>query len=58
MTLYRFPSGKLVSDEDYRSTFEQEYPSDRPEASPDYVAPSKDGDKQAVFEDSDEEEED
>ena len=58
MTLYRFPSGKLVSDEDYKSTFQQEYPADRPEASPDYVAPLNEGDKQAVFEDDAAEEED
>ncbi|MBO5547621.1 MAG: hypothetical protein J5920_02535 [Candidatus Methanomethylophilaceae archaeon] len=58
MTLYRFPSGKLVSDEDYKSTFQQEYPSDRPEARPDYVAPSNEGDKQAVFEDEVAEDED
>lgn len=58
MTLFKFPSGKIVSDEDYKKTFSEEYPSDRPEAQPDYVPPSNDGKRQAVFEDSSEEEED
>jgi hypothetical protein len=58
MTLYKFPSGKIVSDEDYKRTFQEEYPSDRPEAQPDYVPPSNDGKKQAVFEDDDVEEDD
>ena len=49
MTLYKFPSGKIVSDEDYKKTFSEEYPSDRPEASPDYVPPSNEN-KQIVFE--------
>jgi len=58
MTLYKFPSGKIVSDEDYKKTFVEEYPADRPEADPNYVPPSKDGDKQVVFdEDSDEDDE-
>ncbi len=58
MTLYKFPSGKIVSDEDYKETFAEEYPSDRPEASLDYVPPSKDGDKQAIFDESEDEEDD
>lgn len=58
MTLYKFPSGKIVSDEDYKKTFAEEYPSDRPEADPDYVKPTNDGDKQAVFSEDEEEEDD
>ncbi len=58
MTLYKFPSGKIVSDEDYKATFAAEYPSDRPEARSDYVPPSNDGNKQVVFESSEEEEDD
>ena len=57
MTLYKFPSGKIVSDEDYKKTFSEEYPSDRPEAQPDYVLSSSDKSKQIVFNDDDEEEE-
>jgi hypothetical protein len=57
MTLYKFPSGKIVSDEDYKATFAEEYPSDRPEAAPDYVPPSNDGNKQVVFDENDEEDE-
>ena len=55
MTLYKVPSGKIVSDEDYKSTFEKEYPADRPEAAKDYVPPSNDGNKQVVFDNNDEE---
>ena len=58
MTLYKFPSGKIVSDEDYKKTFSEEYPSDRPEADPDYVPPSNDGNKQIVFSNDEEEEDD
>ncbi len=58
MTLYKFPSGKIVSDEDYKATFAAEYPSDRPEAAPDYVAPTAEGNKQVCFdEDSSEDDE-
>lgn len=58
MTLYKFPSGRIVSDEDYKRAFSEEYPSDRPEAQPDYVHPSNSGDKQICFdEDSEEDEE-
>ena len=58
MTLYKFPSGKIVSDEDYKATFAAEYPSGRPEANPDYVPPSKDGDKQVCFNEEGDEEDD
>jgi hypothetical protein len=58
MTLFKFPSGKIVSDEDYKKTFLEEYPPNRPEAQPDYVPPTNEGKKQAVFEDGSEEEED
>lgn len=58
MTLFKFPSGKIVSDEDYKKTFSEEYPSDRPEAQPDYVPPTKDGDKQAVFDENVDEDDD
>ena len=58
MTLYKFPSGKIVSDEDYKKAFSEEYPSDRPEADPDYVPPSNDGNKQIVFSNDEEEEDD
>ena len=58
MTLYKFPSGKVVSDEDYKETFASEYPADRPEAAPDYVAPTNDGEKQICFSEDDEEDED
>ena len=58
MTLYKFPSGKIVSDENYKATFAEEYPSDRPEAAPDYVAPTTEGNKQVCFdEDSSEDDE-
>jgi hypothetical protein len=53
MTLFKFPSGKIVSDEDYKKTFAEEYPSDRPEAARDYVVPSSEN-KQAVFDNSEE----
>ena len=58
MTLYKFPSGKIVSDEDYKSTFSKEYPEGRPEADPDYIPPVNEGRKQVVFEgeDADEDE--
>ncbi len=49
MTLYKFPSGKIVSDEDYKTVFSEEYPSDRPEAQPGYIPALKEGQKQAVF---------
>jgi hypothetical protein len=58
MTLYKFPSGKIVSDEDYKKTFEEEFPSDRPEARPDYIPPTVEGNRQAVIYDSDEEDDD
>jgi hypothetical protein len=58
MTLYKFPSGKIVSDEDYKKTFEEEYPADRPEADPNYIPPSNDKNRQVVFDsESDEEDE-
>ena len=58
MTLFKFPSGKIVSDEDYKSTFAKEYPTDRPEASPDYVAPTAEGNKQVCFDEDSSEEDD
>ncbi len=50
MTLYKFPSGKVVSDDAYRSVFAEEFPADRPEAKPDYIPPAKEGNNQVVFE--------
>ena len=51
MTLYRFPSGRIVSDDGYRTAFAEEFPADRPEAGPDYIPPSKEGNDQIVFDD-------
>ena len=57
MTLYKFPSGKIVSDEDYKKTFAEEYPADREEAASDYVVPSSEN-KQIVFDNSEEDDDD
>ena len=56
MTLYKFPSGRIVSDEGYKDAFSKEYPSDRPEASPDYVAPANERNKQVSFDEEPSEE--
>ena len=49
MTLYKFPSGKVVSDDAYKTVFAEEFPADRPEASSDYIPPVKESDNQVVF---------
>jgi len=56
MTLYKFPSGKTCSDEDYKKNFETEYPSDRPEADPDFVIAPKNEEVQVNFVDDDDDE--
>jgi len=58
MTLFKFPSGKIVSDEGYKAAFSEEYPSDRPEARPDFIPSLNEGNKQVCFnEDSEDDEE-
>jgi hypothetical protein len=57
MTLYKFPSGRIVSDEDYKKVFAEEYPADRPEASPDFVIATN-SNVQATFDSSDSEDND
>jgi len=57
MTLYKFPSGRITSDEDYKKAFVEEYPPDRPESKPDYIPVLKEN-KQAVFNENEEEDDD
>ena len=58
MTLYKFPSGRITSDDAYKAAFAEEYPADRPEARPDYIPPSNEGNNQVVFDDDAPEEDD
>jgi hypothetical protein len=58
MTLYRFPSGKITSDEDYKKTFSEEFPADRPEADPDFIPATSNRDVQVCFSDEDGEDDD